>query len=291
MDDGEGEPKEGRKSEGRRGGAQQEEEEPKSGRTSPRRPRGRHVPTEDPPSPARVLTMVKARTVLFFFVVDGGESPRITVHPFLTPNGRQLQCGRRRTYSMAGGSSSRRTWAVASCATLVLASLALLGWGERLVRPLAGAAGGLFGAGAALWLTQLVSPEPACAARLAIAAAAAVVLALLALCLLKTGLFLLGAASLGTLAHYAYIALPDGVLPADPFVLFDVSGWHYIVVGAGGVVGAAASLLQRRAFVRIASSVLGGGGLALATQLGLSASGRVVPPPGRGARRRGRRGC
>jgi hypothetical protein len=152
------------------------------------------------------------------------------------------------------------------CGALLLVSVVLLVLGETWVRPLGAVVGGTAAAVAVYVLSALVDDVP-CTGRLVSAAVAGVLAACLVLCLLKAGLFVLGASAFGTLAHFAYEAMPflDDLDP--PFVFLERSGYYYIVVGAAGVVGAVVSHVQRTQVVRITTSLLGGGGLALTTHL------------------------
>lgn len=150
-------------------------------------------------------------------------------------------------------------------------SVALLLTGERCVRPLASVVSGVSSAVAVFLLTGLLDGLD-CYVRLGTAGGAALVAALLSLCLLKTGLFVLGAGALGTLVHYLYDALPLASVP-PPFVLFDRSGWYYLAVTAAGLVGGVVSQFQRTHFIRISAAVLGGGGVALCVHLLVARAG------------------
>lgn len=156
---------------------------------------------------------------------------------------------------------------------LLVTSLLLLAMGERLVRPLGAVLAGAAAAVAGFVFTRSLD---ACPARLAIAGTASVLAAVVALCLFKTGLFVLGAAGFGAVGHFVYEALPlENVKP--PFVLLGRSGYYYLAVGATALVGAIASQFQRTHFVRIASSLVGGGGLAFGTHLIADRAGHPVP--------------
>ena len=156
---------------------------------------------------------------------------------------------------------------------LLVTSLPLLAMGERLVRPLGAVLAGAAAAVAGFVFTRSLD---ACPARLAIAGTASVLAAVVALCLFKTGLFVLGAAGFGAVGHFVYEALPlQSVKP--PFVLLGRSGYYYLAVGATALVGAIASQFQRTHFVRIASSLVGGGGLAFGTHLVSDRAGTSLP--------------
>ena len=162
-------------------------------------------------------------------------------------------------------------------AALVLASAALLSHGEFVVRPLAALAGGSAGAVGVYVLSGQVAPEPPCTARLTTAGVAGATLAVLTLCLLRRGVFLLGALGMGLSAHFVYEALGlDAV--AAPFDVGGRSGWYAASVTGAAAAGAAASRLQRREFVCNISSLLGASGLALAVHLSAARAGAEVPP-------------
>lgn len=148
------------------------------------------------------------------------------------------------------------------CATSAL----LVTHGERIVRPVSavvGAGGGV----AATYL--LVDAGVACELRLGAAAVSGIVLAALALCVLKTGLFLLGAAGFAAVGHLVYETLPLGGVDA-PFVFLDRSGWYWATLGGCAVVGGAVSFAQKTNFVRLVSAALGGCGLAAALHLAVA---------------------
>lgn len=151
-------------------------------------------------------------------------------------------------------------WVLTTAISVV--SLVLLLDGARLMRPLGALVGGVAGSVGVFVLLSGTS----CEVRLAMSGIAGVLLALLALFLLKAGLFLVGAASLGGLSHLVYEALP---LPR--------SEWYYVVVGAGGLLGAVVSWCQRRQFAQIASSLLASGGIATVLVLATERAGSRVP--------------
>ena len=92
----------------------------------------------------------------------------------------------------------------------------LLAFGERLVRPVAALTAA---AAASVTAFAIATSTADCVTRVALAAAAGGVAALLALCLLRKGLLLVGAAGFGTVAHYLYEALPPipGLAPTAAY--------------------------------------------------------------------------
>lgn len=165
----------------------------------------------------------------------------------------------------------------AGCLLLFLASLALLTHGERLVRPLSALVGAVGAAIGVFVATALFDPPPDCMLRLGASGVAAVLAAVLALCIFKTGLFVLGATGVAAVTHFVYEALPlDGVPP--PFVLLGRSGYYYAAMLVAAVVGAAVAYAQHTHFVRISSSLVGAGGLALLCHLVVGrVNGEAVP--------------
>lgn len=135
--------------------------------------------------------------------------------------------------------------------------------GEQLVRPLGAVVGGVGGAWVTFVVTAMFGGDVQCELRLVAAAVVGVVGAALALFVLKTGVFLLGAGGLGAVTHLVYDSLPLPP-PRDDFALLGRSGYYYIAMVAATLVGGVISYVQRKNFLRIASSMLGGGCFALA---------------------------
>lgn len=163
------------------------------------------------------------------------------------------------------------------CGVLLLLSGVLLVFGETWVRPLGAVVGGA-GAAAAVYVLSAALDAVPCTGRLVASGVAGVLAACLVLCLLKAGLFVLGASAFGTLAHFVYEALPFLDDAEPPFVLLGRSGYYYVAVGVAGIVGAVVAHLQKTEVVRITTSLLGGGGVALATHLVVEReSGEEVP--------------
>ena len=159
-------------------------------------------------------------------------------------------------------------------AALALVSLLLLVAGGELMRPLSAVVAGVGGGVGVFVLTAAVSMG--CETRLMVSGVAAILAALLAGCLVRSGLFVLGAGGFAVVAHFVYDALPlDDV--HGPFVLLGRSGYYYIAMLVAVVLGAAVGVCQRKHFVRVSSSLLGGGGLALTTHLVVRRGGGTLP--------------
>lgn len=150
-----------------------------------------------------------------------------------------------------------------------LISLSMIVFGERIARPLAGIVA--FG-GAAVFLfgitgTTVANSSLPCLARVIISAVGGLACAALAWCLLKGGLFVLGGTAFGTVAHFVYRSIPLTATHDPPFVIMGESGYYYITLGVTGLAGALVSIAMKKQFMRIATSLIGGGGLALTTHL------------------------
>lgn len=147
---------------------------------------------------------------------------------------------------------------------LFLVGSLLLFAGEQLVRPLGAIVGGVGGA----WVTFVVTAAfeggaIPCEGRLIASGVVGVIGAALALFIFKTGIFVLGAGGLGAVTHLAYDSLPLQA-PGEGFALLGRSGYYYIAMTAAVLVGGIVSYVQRKNFLRIASSLVGGGCFALA---------------------------
>lgn len=140
-------------------------------------------------------------------------------------------------------------------ASVMLVSVLLLVLGEFIVRPVSALIGGIGGAGSAFVITFFLG-EMTCQARVVTSATTGVAVALLALCIYKKGLFLIGAAGFGAVAHLVFRALS---LPMSPY--------YYVVVPSASAVGGVVTHCQRRPFVRICSSLLGAGGVVVSLHL------------------------
>lgn len=157
-------------------------------------------------------------------------------------------------------------WFGVLLAASLVASGVLLVFGERLIRTTAALVGGVGGAVAVFALTG-TSESFACETRLILSGVSGLVGALLAFCMLRTGLVLLGAAGFGTVAHFVYETLPLSA-PAENTASFLGRAWHYYVaVGGAVLLGAVVSYVQRRQLVRVMSALLGGGSLVFGVHL------------------------
>ena len=164
-----------------------------------------------------------------------------------------------------------------ACVVLALPSLLLLAAGEQLMRTLSALTAGVGGGVAVFVITEAVRPPVACETRLVVAAIAGVGAAVLAVCVVRTGLFVLGAAGFGVVTHLVYDSLPlDG--SGGDLVLLGRPIYYYLAMAAMILLGAVVGALQRREFVRISSSLLGAGGMTLLLHLAVERAGGRVPP-------------
>lgn len=158
--------------------------------------------------------------------------------------------------------------------SIFLVSLLFIAQGEELMRPLATIVGSSVGAVAVFILTALFVDD--CLARLVISGVAGVLVALLALCALKSGIFILGSAGFASITHLVYDTLPlDDVEP--PFRILGRSGYYYIAMAVAVVGGAIIAYWQKKSFIRITSSLIGGGGLTFTIWLVCDRVGENVP--------------
>jgi hypothetical protein len=154
-------------------------------------------------------------------------------------------------------------------------SLVLLVRGEHYVRPLVATLGGA-GGGVAFY-TLVDTFGGSCVPRVVGAVVAALVVSLAALCLLKAGLFFLGGAGTATVVHFVYKSLPLDEIAPD-FDIVGLSGVYVIAVASSALLGGVVACVRKDDFLRLGSSVLGGGGLAAAAYLIWDRIGHPPPP-------------
>lgn len=164
---------------------------------------------------------------------------------------------------------------------LLVGGGALLVAGERLMRPLGALVAGTSGAVAVFILSALLDLD--CEVRLVTAGLAGLVSAVVALCILGWGIFLVGSAALAALTHLVYDALPlSSILPeGSDFVLLGRSGYYYLAMVVAVLVGGVASYVYKKNMLRIASSLLGSSCVVFAVNIVAarsSADGEKVPP-------------
>ena len=89
---------------------------------------------------------------------------------------------------------------------------------------------------------------------------------------------MLGAAALGSAAHFVYQSIPIAESHSPPFVIFGQSGYYFITVGVAGLTGAIVSVAMKKQYMRLTASLIGGAGLALTSHLVAERSGEEIPP-------------
>ena len=144
------------------------------------------------------------------------------------------------------------------CGIISIASLLLLLYGKKVIRFVAAVAG----AAAGLIVTFVLSGtiEFSCEARLAVAAASGLIVGILALCIFKSGLFLLGGLGAGAITYLTWESLPlDWV--TGPFTIEKRPGWFYITIFIGGLMGAVLSQFNKKTFTLTLSCLAGGVGI------------------------------
>ena len=165
---------------------------------------------------------------------------------------------------------------VISISILCVLSLVVIADGERFARPLAGIVAGSIAAVGLYVLTTGIGDVP-CVARIVVSLVGSIAACLLAVCLLKGGLFAIGAGGFGTVSHFGYKSVPWFDQQKPPFLILGMSGYYYIAILVGGLLGAIVSVLLKKQFLRITTSLVGSGGIALATHLVAAKTNTVVP--------------
>ena len=158
-----------------------------------------------------------------------------------------------------------------------LTSFALLLFGQYIARTLAGF---IAFSGTTVFLfviTNVSSQSLPCMARVIISAVGGLAMAAFAWCLLKGGLFILGATAFGTVSHFVYVSLPIASSHTPPFLIMGRSGYYYIAVGVAGLGGAIVSIVMKKQFLRLTSSLIGGGGAALTSYFVANRFGTKIP--------------
>lgn len=156
---------------------------------------------------------------------------------------------------------------IVAVSALLITGVTLLTYGERIIRP----AGAVIGGVATLivsFATIGYITDLQCEVRMGIAGVLSVIVALAISCILKSGVFLVGAAGLAAVTHLVYDALPHTLTqPTTSFQLMDRSGYYYIAMSVAVVAGGILAYTQRKKLMRIMSSAVGGGCIVLAIHL------------------------
>ena len=156
---------------------------------------------------------------------------------------------------------------VVGIALLTCAAIALLAFGERIFRPASALVGGIVALFASYAMLAHVTTLQ-CAQLLAIASVLALLMALAIMCVLKSAIFVLGSAALGTVTHLVYDSLPETLThPSGMFQFMGRSGYYYVAMAIAIVGGGILSYTQQQKLMRLMSSAVGGGCLVLALHL------------------------
>lgn len=176
--------------------------------------------------------------------------------------------------------SGRRVWNTdagfhALAAALGVASGALLVAGASLIKPLSAVAG--LAVGAIFSFVGLTLLDVECVVRLVAMGVVALLTAVTALCVVRSGILLVTVAGAGAAAHFVY----DGLVPDDagaPFRVLGASGWYVVTLGGAAVAGCGVGCCFEKHLKRVASALLGGAGVALTTHLVAARHGARAPP-------------
>lgn len=158
--------------------------------------------------------------------------------------------------------------------SIVVVSFVFVAQGEELMRPLATVIGSSVVSVLVFVVTALFLDD--CIARLVVAGVAGLLMALLTLCVLKSGVFILGSAGFGAITHLIYDTLPLTTVE-PPFEVLGRSAYYYLVMLVAVVGGALVAYWQKKSFVRITSSLVGGGGIAFSIWLVCERADEPVP--------------
>lgn len=172
-------------------------------------------------------------------------------------------------------SSTDSGFAVLTVAGLMV-SFTLIAFGERVAKPIVGVVAFTGASSVVYELTRSFSYTMECTFRVVLSIASGAAAAFIAWCLLRAGLSFLGAAAFGSVAHFVYQAIPSDQVP--PF--FSIAGEstiYYIGVGLASLSGAVASVVMRKEFIRLTSSLIGGAGVAAVVHLSALRSEVNVP--------------
>ena len=148
-------------------------------------------------------------------------------------------------------------WIVLSSFSLLF-SILMITVGEKVFRPASALIAGVFG----LFLGYMITTEIGdvkCFIKLTVSAGFSLVLSILVLCIMKAGFFLLGGAAFGAVSHYLFEIFPKNELPNSVFQ--NKNGLYWIVVACSSLVGAILSIVFKKKFLRLATSMIGGSGI------------------------------
>ena len=160
--------------------------------------------------------------------------------------------------------TSQVFWISTLCLVSIF-SLLMLVVGAKILRPAAAIVAGCAGIVLGYTVTSEMG-EVKCEIKLITSAVFGFVLGLIASCLLRAGLFILGGAAFGAVAHYMFEVIPEDILP-ELFAFQNRNGLYWIVVGCAALTGSILALVLKKQFLRVATSMIGGSGMALSTYI------------------------
>jgi hypothetical protein len=156
---------------------------------------------------------------------------------------------------------------------LLSVSLPLLLFGEKVFRPFACVFSGVSGSVTVFYLSSLL-PFDNCNVRLISSSIAGLFLALTALCILKTGLFLVSGVGSALLSHYMLMSFYR-----NEFSLFQMPTYYYIVLVSTFVCGSIASIFKRKALILSASALIGSVCMLFSIHILAESTGNTVISP------------
>jgi len=155
--------------------------------------------------------------------------------------------------------------------SLLSIGIVLLLFGEKIVLPSAIAIAGV----TVSTITFALSTSFPCEARVGASLSSGVVASLLSVCIIRTGIFVVGGASTAIVAHFVYESLPPPKNP--PFSFLGKSAYYFATLAGAFLVGAVSSHIQRKSFMKAASSMLGSTCVLLSVSVAYGMGGESVP--------------
>lgn len=158
--------------------------------------------------------------------------------------------------------TSRIFWIVSLCFVSIFSFL-MIAVGEKIIKPSSGFVCGVVGFLLGYTITSYIS-ETECETKIFISAIFGVVLSFVGFCIMKAGIFIVGATAFGTVGHYIFNVVPDDILPTS-FVFLNLNGAYWITIACSGILGAIMSKCFKKDFLILVTSMLGGSGIAFST--------------------------
>ena len=146
------------------------------------------------------------------------------------------------------------TGTVVYSSLLGVGGLALMLFGYLIARPTA-----CFIAGIAASVAVFVVTDTAdlnCVMRLVVSGLGGLVACLVALCLVRNGMFILGAIGFGVVSHYVYATIPVDESTA-PFVAWDKSAYYWSTITGSALLGAVLTCLMKQTMLVFSTAFIG----------------------------------